>query len=84
MGVSAVALPSGELVPAAQKGIIDAAEWINPGENTRLDLHQVWKHHYLQGFHQASDLGSIIVNKNFWNPLSPDLLARCARHDGAH
>ena len=75
MGVSAVALPGGELVPAAQKGIIDAAEWINPGEDIRLGLHQVWKHYYLQGFHQASDLGSIIVNKDFWDSLSPDLQA---------
>lgn len=75
MGVSAVALPGGELVPAAQRGVIDAAEWINPGEDIRLGLHQVWKHYYLQGFHQASDLGSIIVNKDFWNKLSPDLQA---------
>ena len=75
MGVSAVALPGGELVPAAQKGIIDAAEWINPGEDIRLGLHQVWKHYYLQGFHQASDLGSIIVNKDFWDSLPADLQA---------
>lgn len=75
MGVSAVALPGGELVPAAQRGVIDAAEWINPGEDIRLGLHQVWKHYYLQGFHQASDLGSIIINKDFWNKLPPDLQA---------
>ena len=75
MGVSAVALPGGELVPAAQRGVIDAAEWINPGEDIRLGLHQVWKHYYLQGFHQASDLGSIIVNKDFWSKLTPDLQA---------
>lgn len=75
MGVSAVALPGGELVPAAQRGVIDAAEWINPGEDIRLGLHQVWKHYYLQGFHQASDLGSLIINKDFWGKLSPDLQA---------
>jgi len=73
MGVTAVALPGGELVPSAQRGVIDAAEWINPGEDIRLGLHQVWKHYYLQGMHQASDLGSLIINKDFWNTLSPDL-----------
>ena len=73
MGITAVALPGGELVPAAQRGVIDAAEWINPGEDIRLGLHQVWKHYYLQGMHQASDLGSIIINKDFWGKLSPDL-----------
>ena len=75
MGISAVALPGGELVPAMQRGVIDAGEWINPGEDIRLGLHQVWKHYYLQGFHQASDLGSIIINKDFWNKLPADLQA---------
>ena len=53
--------------------MIDAAEWINPGEDIRLGLHQVWKHYYLQGMHQASDLGTIIINGKFWRSLSPDL-----------
>lgn len=75
MGVTAVALPGGEIVPAAQRGVIDAAEWINPGEDIKLGLHQVWKHYYLQGFHQASDLGSLIINKDFWNKLPKDLQA---------
>jgi len=75
MGVTAVALPGGEIVPAAQRGVIDAAEWINPGEDIKLGLHQVWKHYYLQGFHQASDLGSLIINKDFWKKLPADLQA---------
>ena len=75
MGISVVALPGGEIVPAAQRGVIDAGEWINPGEDIRLGLHQVWKNYYLQGFHQASDLGSIIINKDFWNKLPADLQA---------
>jgi TRAP-type mannitol/chloroaromatic compound transport system substrate-binding protein len=75
MGITAVALPGGELVPAMQRGVIDAGEWINPGEDIRLGLHQVWKNYYLQGFHQASDLGSIIINKDFWNKLPADLQA---------
>ena len=75
MGISAVALPGGEIVPAAQKGVIDAAEWINPGEDIKLGLQQIWKNYYLQGVHQASDLGEIIINKDFWNTLSPELQA---------
>ena len=75
MGISAVALPGAELIPAAQKGIIDAGEWLGPGEDIKLGLYQVWKHYYLQGFHQASDLGEVLINKDFWNKLSPDLQA---------
>lgn len=75
MGIAAVALPGGEIVPAAQKGVIDAAEWINPGEDIKLGLQQIWKNYYLQGIHQASDLGEIIINKDFWKKLSPELQA---------
>ena len=70
MGVSAVALPGGEIVPAAQKGVIDAAEWINPAEDIKLGLQQVWKNYYLQGVHQATDLGELTFNKEFWNKLN--------------
>lgn len=71
MGIAAVSLPGGEIVPAAQKGVIDAAEWINPGEDIKLGLQQIWKNYYLQGIHQASDLGEIIINQDFWKKLSP-------------
>lgn len=70
MGVSAVSLPGGEIVPAAQKGVIDAAEWINPAEDIKLGLQQVWKNYYLQGVHQASDLGELTFNKEFWAKLT--------------
>jgi len=73
MGVSAVALPGGEIVPAAQRGVIDAAEWIGPADDLNLGLQTVWKHYYLQGLHQSTDIGEVLINKSFWNKLSPDL-----------
>src|SRR6186713_1357030 len=73
MGVSAVAMPGGEIVPAAQRGVIDAAEWIGPADDLLLGLHTVWKHYYLQGLHQSTDIGEILINKTVWNKLSPDL-----------
>lgn len=73
MGVSAVALPGGEIVPAAQRGVIDAAEWIGPADDINLGLQTVWKHYYLQGLHQSTDIGEVIINKSFWNKLPPDI-----------
>jgi TRAP-type mannitol/chloroaromatic compound transport system substrate-binding protein len=73
MGVSAVALPGGEIVPSAQRGVIDAAEWIGPADDLNLGLQTVWKHYYLQGLHQSTDIGEIIINKGVWDKLSPDL-----------
>lgn len=73
MGVSAVAMPGGEIVPGAQRGVIDAAEWIGPADDLNLGLQTIWKHYYLQGLHQSTDIGEIIINKAAWNKLSPDL-----------
>ncbi|MCC6867216.1 MAG: TRAP transporter substrate-binding protein [Burkholderiales bacterium] len=73
MGIAAVALPGGEIVPAAQRGVIDAAEWIGPADDLNLGLQTVWKHYYLQGLHQSTDIGELILNKAAWNKLSPDL-----------
>ncbi len=73
MGVSAVAMPGGEIVPAAQRGTIDAAEWIGPADDMNLGLHTVWKYYYLQGLHQSTDVGELLINKSVWNKLTPDL-----------
>ena len=73
MGVSAVALPGGEIVPAAQRGTIDAAEWIGPADDRNLGLHTVWKNYYLQGLHQSTDIGEVLINKAWWDKLPADL-----------
>ncbi|MGE5525091.1 MAG: TRAP transporter substrate-binding protein [Rhodospirillaceae bacterium] len=73
MGVSAVALPGGEIVPAAQRGTIDAAEWIGPADDLNLGLQTIWKYYYLQGLHQSTDVGDLYINKAFWNKLPADI-----------
>lgn len=73
MGIAATALPGGEIVPAAQRGVIDAAEWIGPADDLNLGLQTVWKNYYLQGLHQSTDIGEVIINKGVWTKLAPDL-----------
>ncbi len=73
MGVAAVAMPGGEIVPAAQRGTIDAAEWIGPADDRNLGLQTIWKHYYLQGLHQSTDVGEVLFNKTFFDTLAPDL-----------
>lgn len=73
MGVAAVAMPGGDIVPAAQRGVIDAAEWIGPADDRNLGLQKIWKYYYLQGLHQQTDVGQIIFNKDFWESLPADL-----------
>ena len=75
IGIPAVSMPGGEIVPSAQRGVIDAAEWISPADDRNLGLSSVWKNYYLQGLHQASDIGDIYVNLDWWNALPKDLQA---------
>ena len=72
MGVSAVAMPGGEIVPAAQRGVIDAAEWIGPADDVALGFHTVFKHYYLQGLHQSTDVGEVLFNKGVYSKLSAE------------
>lgn len=75
IGIPAVSMPGGEIVPSAQRGVIDAAEWISPADDRNLGLSSVWKNYYLQGLHQASDIGDIYINLDWWNKLPADLQA---------
>lgn len=73
MGIAAVAMPGGEIVPAAQRGTIDAAEWIGPADDRNLGLHTVWKNYYLQGLHQSTDVGEILWNKPWFDRQPADI-----------
>ena len=75
MGVPAVALPGSEIVPAAQRGTIDAAEWIGPADDRNLGLNNIWDYYYLQGLHQQTDIGELLINKTWFEGLPADLQA---------
>ncbi|WP_159716051.1 hypothetical protein [Geminicoccus flavidas] len=67
----------GDLVPPTQRGVIDATEWIGPADDLNLGLNAIWKNHYLQGLHQPTDAGEVIVNKTVFGGLPADSM-RCS------
>ena len=69
MGMKTVNLAGGEIVPSAERGVIDCAEWVGGVEDMRLGLHQVWKYHYTPGPHEMSSIGEIMINKDVWDSL---------------
>jgi TRAP-type mannitol/chloroaromatic compound transport system substrate-binding protein len=73
LGVSVVTLPGGEIVPALERGVIEGAEWINCVEDQKIGLNNVAKHYYTPGMHEPVTGGQIVINKNVWNKLTPDL-----------
>jgi TRAP-type mannitol/chloroaromatic compound transport system substrate-binding protein len=71
MGMQTVNMPGGEIVPAAQRGVIDCAEWVGGSEDLRLGLPSVWKYHYVPGLHESSAVGELIMNTDVWKGLAP-------------
>jgi TRAP-type mannitol/chloroaromatic compound transport system substrate-binding protein len=73
IGMPVVSMPGSEIVPSAQRGVIDAAEWISPGDDKLLGLSDVWKFYYLQGLHQALSIGDVYINKTWYDKLPENL-----------
>jgi TRAP-type mannitol/chloroaromatic compound transport system substrate-binding protein len=71
MGMATVNMPGGEILPAAQRGVIDCAEWVGGIEDLRLGLHQVWKYHYTPGLHENNTIGELTFNLEVWKSLAP-------------
>ncbi len=75
MGMSVAQLPGGEIVPAMERGVIDAFEFNNPSSDSRFGAQDVAKNYFLSSYHQASESFEFLFNKDFWNDLEPDLRA---------
>ena len=59
MGFTVVNMPGGEIIPSAQRGVIDCAEWVGGVEDLRLGFHNVWKYHYSPGMHENVTIGEL-------------------------
>ena len=75
MGLSVAQLPGGEIVPAMERGVIDAFEFNNPSSDRRFGAQDVAKNYYLSSYHQASESFEFLFNKDFMEDLEPDLRA---------
>ena len=75
MGMSVAQLPGGEIVPAMERGVIDAFEFNNPSSDSRFGAQDVAKNYYLSSYHQASESFEFLFNKDFYDDLDEDLKA---------
>lgn len=75
MGGIPVNLPGAEIIPAAERGLIDGVEWINTASDLKLGLYDVFKNYSLQGLHQAIGIMDIMINGKAWRALPPDIQA---------
>lgn len=74
-GMSVVSLPGGEILPAAERGVIDCTEWWNPGEDMKMGFHNIFKYYYMPSTHEPATVGELLINADTWKKLPPDLQA---------
>ncbi|MBM3568298.1 MAG: TRAP transporter substrate-binding protein [Alphaproteobacteria bacterium] len=69
MGLAVAQLPGGEIVPAMERGVIDAFEFNNPTSDRRFGAHNVAKNYVMGSYHQATEYFEIMFNKTKFNSL---------------
>jgi len=75
MGAKVTQLPGGEIVPALERGVIEAFEFNNPTSDMRFGAQDVLKNYMMGSYHQASESFEIIFNKTKFDALPADLRA---------
>jgi TRAP-type mannitol/chloroaromatic compound transport system substrate-binding protein len=69
MGLAVAQLPGGEIVPAMERGVIDAFEFNNPTSDRRFGSQNVAKNYVMGSHHQATEYFEIMFNRTKFNGL---------------
>ena len=72
MGAKVTQLPGGEIVPALERGVIEAFEFNNPTSDRSFGAQDVSKVYMLGSYHQASEFFEIIFNKTKFDALEKE------------
>jgi TRAP-type mannitol/chloroaromatic compound transport system substrate-binding protein len=73
LGAAVNALPGAEIVPAMDRGLLDAAEFNNASSDRALGFPDVSKNCMLQSFHQSGEQFEILFNRGKFSALPEDL-----------
>ncbi|MGE4369905.1 MAG: TRAP transporter substrate-binding protein [Burkholderiaceae bacterium] len=70
LGVSTQALGGGDVFPALERGVIDAAEFSNPGMDESMGFEQAAKYYYFPGWQNPVSPEWLIINADVYNKLT--------------
>jgi TRAP-type mannitol/chloroaromatic compound transport system substrate-binding protein len=73
MGAAVTIVAGGEIVPALERGLLDAAEFNNPSSDRILGFPDVAKNYMLQSFHQKVECFEVIYNKPKYDALPGEI-----------
>ena len=69
LGVVPQQLGGGDIYPALEKGVIDAAEWVGPYDDEKLGFYKVAKFYYYPGWWEGGTTNHLLINLAKWNEL---------------
>ena len=69
LGVVPQQLGGGDIYPALEKGVIDAAEWVGPYDDEKLGFYKVAKYYYYPGWWEGGTTNHMLINQGKWNDL---------------
>jgi TRAP-type mannitol/chloroaromatic compound transport system substrate-binding protein len=69
MGTKVTQLPGGEIVPALERGVIEAFEFNNPTSDRSFGAQDVSKVYMMGSYHQAAEFFEIMFNRKKYNQL---------------
>jgi TRAP-type mannitol/chloroaromatic compound transport system substrate-binding protein len=75
LGAAVTIMPGGEIVPALDRGLLDAAEFNNPSSDILLGFPDVSKNFMVGSHHQQAEAFEVIFNKAKYDGLAPELKA---------
>lgn len=75
LGVVPQQLAAGDLYPALEKGVLDAAEFVGPADDEHLGLHKVAKFYYYPGWWEGAATLSLFINPKAMAALPADYAA---------
>ena len=72
-GAAVVTMPGGEIYEAMQRGVIDAFEFSTPGVDWSAGFQELGAYMTGPGIHAPESAFEMLINKDKWNALTPDL-----------
>ncbi|MDE5591651.1 MAG: TRAP transporter substrate-binding protein DctP [Helicobacter sp.] len=72
LGAAPKAIPGVDIVPNLERGILDAAEWVSPAFDEKLDIYKVAPYYYTP-WQEAGSIAEFVFNKRKWESYSKEI-----------
>lgn len=73
LGATPVAVAPADLVPAFERGVVDAVEFLGPANDLELGLPRLAPFYYAPGFNKPNGASELLVSLKVWSSLPDDL-----------